>query len=203
MEAVAKTVEVLSKRLLPEKPHTLSFHPDWRYRPPPEHDKDHPDASRGARRRFEEWHNTRLQYLTFLSEADRGTLLTRPYYDMREEPPKPVHRDIKDLGKPLPGAPEKKKLSLSDYKNKKTGDAASTPDPAAVKDKEKDRVANATPTPSTEALTLSQGVEAHGDSRARESSLSVEDKMKKTVDTAPADMRFVFAPHLRQGVWVH
>ncbi|KID91501.1 hypothetical protein MGU_01471 [Metarhizium guizhouense ARSEF 977] len=142
MEAAAKTVEVLSKRILPEKPHHLAFHPTWRYRPPPEDDAA---ESRGAKRRFEEWHNTRLQYLTFLSEADRGTLFTRPYYDMREEPVKPVPREVSTLAKGT-GTGEKKKLSLSDYKNKKTGlvASASPPEPAITKKKESERAAAAT-----------------------------------------------------------
>ncbi|KHO02039.1 uncharacterized protein MAM_01040 [Metarhizium album ARSEF 1941] len=150
MEAAAKTVEVLSKRILPEKPHHLAYHPTWRYRPPPEDDAP---ESRGAKRRFEEWHNTRLQYLTLLSEADRGTLFTRPYYDMREEPVKPVPREVSTLAKGT-GTGEKKKLSLSDYKNKRTGlvASASPPEPAIAKKKDSERVAAAnSPATSTPA----------------------------------------------------
>ncbi|OAA43793.1 hypothetical protein NOR_04368 [Metarhizium rileyi] len=140
MEAAAKTVDVLSRRILPEKPHHLAASPTWRYRPPP--DDDTASDSRRPKRRFEEWHNNRLQYLTLLSEADRGTLFTRPYYDMREEPVKPVPRDVSTLAKG-PGTGEKKKLSLSDYKNKKTGlvASASPPEPAITKRKESERAA--------------------------------------------------------------
>ncbi|KAG6015776.1 hypothetical protein E4U43_004797 [Claviceps pusilla] len=152
MEAAAKTVEVLSKRILPEKPHHLSFSSTWRHRPDPEDDET--AESRVAKRRFEEWHNPRLQYLTLLSEADRGTLLTRSYYDMREEPLKPVPREVTALSKGSSG--EKKKLSLSDYKNKKTGlvASASPPEPAIAKRKESERTllppsGSATSTPAT------------------------------------------------------
>ncbi|KAF4582068.1 hypothetical protein GQ602_006692 [Ophiocordyceps camponoti-floridani] len=113
MDAAAKTVQSLSQHILPERPHHLSYSPHWRYR----------DV--GASR-FEEWHNTRLQYMTLVSQADRGFLLTRSHYDMREEPPKPV----------LPPVDKKKKLSLTDYKNKKTARVASSasppPDPKPV-----------------------------------------------------------------------
>ncbi|KAM4059919.1 hypothetical protein HRG_002462 [Hirsutella rhossiliensis] len=136
MDAAAKTVESLSQHILPEKPHHLSYNPHWRYRPRPD------DAAHGSRSgtRFEEWHNTRLQYMTLVSHADRGTLLTRSYYDMREEPPKPVPREVSALAKA--GGDKKKKLSLSDYKNKKTGAAssASPPEPAIAKRKEGDRL---------------------------------------------------------------
>ncbi|KAK2605961.1 hypothetical protein QQS21_003687 [Conoideocrella luteorostrata] len=145
MEAAAKTVEVLSKRILPEKPHHLAGSTTWRYRPPPEGEET---ESRGAKRRFEEWRNPRLQYLTFLSEADRGTLFTRPYYDMREEPLKPVPREVSALSK-AGGTGEKKKLSLSDYKNKKTGvtASASPPEPAIAKRKESERKLERAPPP--------------------------------------------------------
>ncbi|KAG5946058.1 hypothetical protein E4U53_006647 [Claviceps sorghi] len=152
MEAAAKTVEVLSKRILPERPHHLSFSPTWRHRPHPEDDET--AESRLAKRRFEEWHNTRLQYLTFLSEADRGTLLTRSYYDMREEPSRPVPREVSTLSKGI-STGEKKKLSLSDYKNKKTGlvASASPSDAAIAKRKESERAlppsSSVTSTPAT------------------------------------------------------
>lgn len=135
MEAAAKTVQSLSQHILPENPHHLSYNPHWRYRPRPD---DAAHASRSGTR-FEEWHNTRLQYMTLVSHADRGTLLTRSYYDMREEPPKPVPREVSALAKA--GGDKKKKLSLSDYKNKKTGapSSASPPEPAIAKRKEGDR----------------------------------------------------------------
>lgn len=126
MEAAAKSVELLSQRILPDEPHHLSYLPDWRYRTP-----------HGKPARFDEWHNTRLQYLTFVSDADRGVLLTRPDYDMREEIPKPAPREVSALSK---AGGEKKKLSLSDYKKKTTGAiSASPPEPAIAKRNEAER----------------------------------------------------------------
>ncbi|KFA66632.1 hypothetical protein S40285_03048 [Stachybotrys chlorohalonatus IBT 40285] len=134
MDAAAKSIELLTQRKLPENPHHLSYYPDWRYRQPPADDR--------STRRFEEWHQTRLQYLTFVSEADRGILFTRSDYDMRDEPPKPPPRDVLALaGK----GGEKKKLSLSDYKNKKTttGTSTSPSEPTIQKRKDADRASAA------------------------------------------------------------
>lgn len=116
MEAAAETVRQLSRTILPERPHHLAQSPDWRSR-------CHPDDTS---RRYEEWHDSRLQYMTFLTEADRGTLFTRGYYDIRQEPPRPVSKDVNALAR---GAPPKKTLSLSDYKNKKTATPASASPP--------------------------------------------------------------------------
>ncbi|KAM5351972.1 hypothetical protein ACJ41O_004695 [Fusarium nematophilum] len=129
MEAATKTVQQLTQRILPEKPHHLSYSPDWRYRIP---------ADESRQKHLEEWDNTRLQYSTLVSEADRGVLLTRSYYDMRVEPPKPVPRDVGVLAK----GGEKKKLSLSDYKNKKTSGVTSdtsTPEPPSAKRRDLER----------------------------------------------------------------
>jgi hypothetical protein len=81
--------------------------------------------------------------MTLLSDADRGVLLTRSYYDMREEPSKPVPKEVTALAK----GGEKKKLSLSDYKNKKTSGATSTspPEPTLAKKREADAGAGASP----------------------------------------------------------
>ncbi|UZP42294.1 hypothetical protein NXS19_010110 [Fusarium pseudograminearum] len=80
MEAAAKTVQQLTQRILPEKPHHLSYSADWRY---------HVPANESRQKHPEEWDITRLQYSTLVSEADRGVLLTRSYYDMRVEPRNP------------------------------------------------------------------------------------------------------------------
>ncbi len=111
MDAAAETVKELSRTILPERPHQLAKSPDWKSRYPPD----------DSNRRCEEWNDTRLQYMTFVSEADRGVLFTRGYYDIRPEPPKPDPKEVNALARG--GAA--KKLSLSDYKNKKTGAAAS------------------------------------------------------------------------------
>ncbi|PNY28521.1 Uncharacterized protein TCAP_01555 [Tolypocladium capitatum] len=156
MDAAAKTVESLSQHILPERPHHLSYSPHWRFRPRPD---DAAHGGGGGASRFEEWYNTRLQYMTLVSHADRGTLLTRPYYDMREEPPKPVPREVSALANAA--GDKKKKLSLSDYKNKKTGapSSASPPEPAIAKRSDGERAASAAAAPDAvpAALTPNNG----------------------------------------------
>ncbi|CAI0649731.1 unnamed protein product [Colletotrichum noveboracense] len=119
MEAAAKKVQLLAQRILPDRPHHLSITPDQRYRVPPDQSKV-----------FEEFKYQRLQYMTLLSDADRGMLLTRPYYDMREEPPNPIAAKESNVKM------EKKtvtKLSLSDYKNKQKKASASPTDSGTPK----------------------------------------------------------------------
>lgn len=114
MEAAAKKVQLLAQRILPDRPHSLSMNPDQRFRVPPDHSKT-----------FEEFKYPALQYMTLLSDADRGMLLTRAYHDMREEPPIPPA--VKDSNAKM----ERKnvtKLSLSDYKNKQKKVSDSPPD---------------------------------------------------------------------------
>ncbi|KAF9877747.1 hypothetical protein CkaCkLH20_04882 [Colletotrichum karsti] len=118
MEAAAKKVQLLAQRILPDRPHHLSVTPDQRFRVPPDHSKV-----------FEELKFQRLQYMTLQSDAERGMLLTRPYYDMREEPPNPVTAKEPNVKM------EKKtvtKLSLSDYKNKQKKASASPTDSGAT-----------------------------------------------------------------------
>ncbi|KAL5630442.1 hypothetical protein BROUX41_000314 [Berkeleyomyces rouxiae] len=76
--------------------------------------------------------------MTFVSgEADRGLLMTRPYYDMREEPPAPI-----SSASLLTKKKSSNKISLSDYNKKKiTGvnsPAAPPTTTAATTPKERD-----------------------------------------------------------------
>lgn len=184
MEAARKTIEVLGQRILPGQPHHLAFHPEWRYRP------SHGDSSS-----FEEWHHPRLQYLTLLSEADRGVLLTKSDYDMREEPAKPLPREVNALAK----GGEKKKLSLSDYKNKKTGATSSTspPEPSIAKKKESERAGDLSAStgaasdhkPTSESKSASEARKADRH-RPRESDPLVDAKQRPGREPA-ADMRWV------------
>lgn len=131
MEAAAKAVQLLSQRILPQEPHHLSISPHWKHRP----SRQHPDESNVRR----------LQYLTFVADADRGVLLTRPDYDMREEKPAPP-RDVATLSRP---GGEKKKLSLSDYKKKTAGGTlVSPPEPSIAKRKDPVVAAARDPKPS-------------------------------------------------------
>lgn len=69
MEVAAERIRSV-KKLLPERPHHLALSLGRKYPVPPNF-----------------WdHQSPLQYSTFLSDADRGLLLTRPYYDICDEP---------------------------------------------------------------------------------------------------------------------
>ncbi|KAI0181914.1 hypothetical protein GGR52DRAFT_526794 [Hypoxylon sp. FL1284] len=106
MEEATKTIETLVKNILPYKAHYLSIDAR-RYR-------QHVDE-----KRLEEQEIRPLQYSTFVSDADRGILLTRAYFDVREEPANPTNATTASLPrKPDPSKP-KTKLSLKDYKNRK------------------------------------------------------------------------------------
>lgn len=116
MEAAAETIRGL-RAILPDKPHQLAKTPDWVAK--------EKDISSSPNFR-EEYHHTRLGYMTFSSEADRGLLFTRSYDDIR--PAKPMPREVNALSRS--GAT--KKLSVNDYLKKKS--AAPSPDltPAAT-----------------------------------------------------------------------
>lgn len=168
MEAAAKTVELLTQRHLPEKPHNLSASPDWRHTKPTTESRP-----------FEEWNSQRLQYSTFLSEADRGVLLTRPYYDMREEPPKPVPREVNALSSK--NSSEKKKLSLSDYKNKKTTGAAPSPEPSTHRGREDSN--HSTPSHNTPSGS-SAPPRSHADSKPSQESRPMEHSRSRESDSS-------------------
>ncbi|KAH8769808.1 hypothetical protein F5883DRAFT_56887 [Diaporthe sp. PMI_573] len=73
MEVAAERIRSV-KKLLPERPHHLALSLGRKYPVPPNF-----------------WdHQSPLQYSTFLSDADRGLLLTRPYYDICDEPEAPL-----------------------------------------------------------------------------------------------------------------
>ncbi|KAH0494341.1 hypothetical protein TgHK011_000963 [Trichoderma gracile] len=198
MEAARKTIKELGQRILPERPHHLAFHPEWRFRPGP-----------GDGNAFEEWNHPRLQYLTLLSDSDRGILFTKSDYDMREEPAKPLPREVNALAK----GGEKKKLSLSDYKNKKTGATSSTspPEPSIARKKESERAGELAATNNTTTTTTTTGTGATSDPkpasehrpasearkmdrpRPRESEPPVDTKQRQGREPA-ADMRLPLKP---------
>lgn len=72
MEATADRIRSVVKNLLPERPHHLSLYPDRKYQVPQNF--------------WRQQHTSLLQYSTFISDADRGVLLTRPYFDICDEP---------------------------------------------------------------------------------------------------------------------
>ncbi|KAI0884749.1 uncharacterized protein GGS22DRAFT_146568 [Annulohypoxylon maeteangense] len=120
MEEATKTIETLVKNILPFKAHYLSLDTTRRYR---EQTDD---------KRLEEQVIRPLQYTTFISDAERGILLTRAYFDVREEPVNPANAtDTPTPKKTDPNKP-KTKLSLKDYKNKKKSpDGEEPPKPPA------------------------------------------------------------------------
>ena len=106
MEEAAKSIDSLTKHILPSRPHCLSRFPDRRYRP-------HPDE-----KRLEEQDCRPLQYLTFVSDADRGVTLTRAYFDIREEPVNPHNATSNTPTPRIDPTKPVTKLSLKDYKNR-------------------------------------------------------------------------------------
>lgn len=100
MEVAAERIRSV-KKLLPERPHHLALSLGRKYPVPPNF-----------------WdHQSPLQYSTFLSDADRGLLLTRPYYDICDEPeaPLPTRQST-----PLAGAKKAgSKMTLEVWKSKK------------------------------------------------------------------------------------
>jgi hypothetical protein len=100
MEIAAEKIRSV-KKLLPERPHHLALSLGRKYPVPPNF-----------------WdHQSPLQYSTFLSDADRGLLLTRPYYDICDEPEAPVPTRQPNA---LAGAKKAgNKMSLEVWKSKK------------------------------------------------------------------------------------
>ncbi|KAI0008469.1 hypothetical protein F4779DRAFT_448231 [Xylariaceae sp. FL0662B] len=114
MDEATKTIDSLVKNILPVKAHYLSVSATRRYRP-------HPDQ-----KRLEEQDIRPLQYTTFVSDADRGVLLTRAYFDVREEPVNPKNAIGASMPRSDPNKP-KLKLTLNDYKNKKRSPDGESP----------------------------------------------------------------------------
>lgn len=107
-------VRQLADKVLPPQPHHLTAHMHRKY--------PVPDAF------FFTGQSARLQYMTYLSDADRGFLTTVPSYEIMDEPEPaaPVKTAVR---------PEaKKKMSIKDYQNRKKshspGDTTGT-DPEA------------------------------------------------------------------------
>jgi hypothetical protein len=92
-------VRQLVDKILPPQPHHLTVHMHRKY--------PVPDAF------FFTGQSARLQYMTYLSDADRGFLTTVPSYEIMDEPePAPP---VKTAVRPE----VKKKMSIKDYQNRK------------------------------------------------------------------------------------
>lgn len=108
MDGAAKSrLEKVAQHILPHRPHHLSLSLGRRY---PKPDGFWYTGASGP-----------LQYLTFVSQADRGIVLTRPFYDICEEPETAPPMPTKVLAKG-----EIKKLSIKDYQKKKNSSASPT-----------------------------------------------------------------------------
>lgn len=114
MDGVARRAEGVAQRFLPERPHHLCI---------------------DAKRRFPNptgfWYSGQsagLQYMTYLSDADRGVLLTLPFFEIRDEP---------DTLKPPPNTAArgeaKKKMTFKDYQNRKKSNSPTDNDASSTK----------------------------------------------------------------------
>ncbi|KAH8166443.1 hypothetical protein CIB48_g1813 [Xylaria polymorpha] len=123
MEPAATSIKSLAEHVLPKQPYYLSLSPTRRYRV-------HPDE-----KRLDEQDIRPLQYTTLVGgEADRGVLITRAYFTVREEPSASSNAPTPTALKVDPNKP-RKKVSLKDYKNKKVeGDS-----PQKLEQKEKEK----------------------------------------------------------------
>jgi hypothetical protein len=95
----AKKARLLADRVLPGRPHHLTLNPHRKYVPSAEF-----------------WftgESSRLQYMTNVSDADRGMLLTVPYFEIMDEP------ETANPVKAVVRGEAKKKMSIKDYKNRK------------------------------------------------------------------------------------
>lgn len=192
METAAETVKQLTRTILPEYPHQLAASLEWKARPTPGDSKKY----------FEEWHQPRLQYMSYLTDGDRGTLFTRGYDDIRPELPKPVPKEVNALARG--GAA--KKLSLSDYKNKKTGATTSTspPDstPSQTPKKPADRASAATSSESRrgpDARTPSESARKPDGVKPLSSETSGSGNQKSASDNIVVDMRYMKIGYATMG----
>ncbi|KAK3315179.1 hypothetical protein B0H66DRAFT_536061 [Apodospora peruviana] len=100
MDGAAKSVDYVAQSILPDCPHHLSTSLETHFPAPKEF-----------------WFTGRsggLQYMTYLSDADRGILLTRPSYDIVVADNVPAPMPVKVLAK----GEVKKKMSIKDYQNR-------------------------------------------------------------------------------------
>jgi hypothetical protein len=116
MDGVAKRAHELAQNTLPERPHHLSRFLTERF--------PSPDGFWFTRA------SGPLQYMTYLSDAHRGVLATRPSYDICDDlDPAPLPLPARVLTK-ADGV--KKKLSIKDYQNR-IKSASPTDNDAATK----------------------------------------------------------------------
>ncbi|KAK3320956.1 hypothetical protein B0T19DRAFT_487385 [Cercophora scortea] len=101
MDGAAQSINKVAQRILPDRPHHLSATVSGRYPEPSGFWFTHRSGP--------------LQYMTYLSDAHRGVLMTRPSYDIyieADSAPAPMPAKLLARG-------EVKKMSIKDYQNRK------------------------------------------------------------------------------------
>jgi hypothetical protein len=119
MEREAKRIETISQKYLPNSPYHLSDSTTRRYPSPVGVWFDGPSS--------------RLQYMTYLSDADRGILFTRASFDILVDPSTPAQSSALNA---TPKGESKKavnKIAFKDYQRKKTFSMSPAGAEAAVK----------------------------------------------------------------------
>ena len=99
MDGAAKNAQKVAQHILPERPHHLSLSFDRRFSAP---DGFWFPGASGP-----------LQYMTYISAAQRGILMTRAAFEICDEAPPQMPTKVLAKGE------VKKKLSLMDYQNRK------------------------------------------------------------------------------------
>ncbi|KAK4120799.1 hypothetical protein N657DRAFT_579148 [Parathielavia appendiculata] len=153
MDGAAKIAHNEAQRILPDNPHHLSLSFDRRF--------PNPDTW---------WFTGRsgpLQYMTYLSAGQRGILTTRAAFDISDELPPPMSTKV------LAKSEGKKKLSLSDYQNRKKSASPVENGTAAKVEAKPNGIVHAKPAPSredskrTDARLEKPRVDINGESRSK------------------------------------
>lgn len=145
--AAAKKACAVAERILPGRPHHLTLNPHRKYAPPSGF-----------------WFtgtSSRLQYLTNLSDVDRGMLLTVPFFEIIDEPEpaKPVRTS--KSGEP------KKKMSFKDYKAGKKSASPTENNSPAKPDAKQGPVADARTSNEKEKVEETKPKETNGQTVAK------------------------------------
>ncbi|PSR83120.1 hypothetical protein BD289DRAFT_291388 [Coniella lustricola] len=168
MEATADRIRSVVKTILPERPHHLSLYPDHKYPVPPDY-----------------WHHqSPLQYSTYLSDADRGVLLTRPYFDIYDEP-------TTNTPAPAPAPKKMTKMSFKDYQKAKKAPKSPMENGGGTVSIKVEERGHATGANKTERDALRRDHDRHGetgalrDSRAREGPLNGDLERSRNLTSKP------------------
>lgn len=144
---VAKRARLVAERVLPGRPHHLTLNPNRKYAPPAGF-----------------WFtgtSSRLQYLTNLSDADRGMLLTVPYFEIMDEP------EVANPVKAVQKGEAKKKMSMKDYKARKKSASPTDNDLSVKVDMKEGPAADATAPKEKDTSRESRSEETNGHLVAR------------------------------------